>query len=100
MSGVIRWEEPPSTPALRAAARAREWAATAAALRKKPGQWAVIKEGSIHGFGNDVTYIRKGQGPFAPEGAFEALQRVDPDPGRRSSARTGKVYARYVGDSP
>lgn len=96
MSGIVRWEQPPSLPALRAAEKAARWQSIADGLRARPGEWAVIKEGSINGLTNDVTYIRKGTGPFAPAGAFEALQRTDPnDPGARG--RTGKVYARYIG---
>lgn len=97
MTGVIRWEEPPSTGRGTAEAKAEQWRPMAEQLRAEPGKWALVDEGNVHGQTALVGYIRTGRGPFAPAKSFEAKQRTDPEPLRSLAPRTGKVYARYVG---
>lgn len=65
-----------------------DWYATAAALRNRPGEWAiVIASGEAHSkrAAQDVArYIRNGSGNM-PKGMFEATTRGD------------EVFARYIG---
>jgi hypothetical protein len=84
---------------MRAEAKAAKWRPVADQLRARPGQWAVIAEGAIRDQNQLLGYIRSGSGPFAPRGSFEASQRTDPDT-VSLHGRTGKVYARYVGETP
>ena len=91
MSGVLRWEEPPN----RRQSKAARWASVAAELRARPGEWAVIEEtGTNTTTASTVQYIKKGDGPFAPIGAFEAISRSERGENRLIKTQ---VYARYVG---
>jgi hypothetical protein len=64
-----------------------QYSAIAAALRKRPGKWALVAEGLKTGTAGSLGYrIRTGHGPFAPVASFEA--RV---------VGAAKLYARYVG---
>ncbi len=96
MTGVLRWEEPPN----RRQNKATRWAPVAAELRARPGEWAVIEETSNQtSTAATVQYVKKGDGPFAPLGAFDAISRTERLPkGPGGGALTvTKVYARYVG---
>jgi hypothetical protein len=91
---VLRWEEPPSHGNT-SQPDAGRWAPIAAALKERPGEWAVIAEGLKPGTsGPMVTRIKKGQrGCWAPAGAFEAR-------GRSNGDGLVRLYARYVGEQP
>lgn len=92
MSGVLRWEQPPN----RRRSKAERWTPVADELRARPGEWAVIEETG----GNSTTasataqYVKKGEGPFGPAGAFDAISRTTKDDGGRHHVM---VYARFVG---
>lgn len=96
---VIRWEDPPvptwngRPAASRTASRSVPATGIVADLLASPGRWALIAEVPASTSGPLVTRIRRGSGPFAPAGAFEATSRQGHD-GQRL------VYARYVGGAP
>lgn len=81
----IRFEDPPKAPS--------SWADVAEELRAQPGRWAVVRDKSSgvkpNGFFTYASRIRRGTGPFAPAGSFEAVVR-DVDGEMR-------VFARFVG---
>ncbi len=83
---VIRWEEPPGIKG----GPVHDWAAIAAALRSRPGQWAVVAVCR-----NQATAGSTAQG--VRRGKYEVL-----GPGFEAKARTvdgePRVYARYVGE--
>lgn len=85
---AIRWEEPPA----RSHGRAYDWAAIGAALKAKPGQWALaVVCPNTATAGSTARYVRAG--------AYHALREL----GRfEATARTvegeARVYARYVGE--
>ena len=80
----IKWEEPPRAAAGRGADSELE--AILDALRSRPGEWALIREGTHNSF---AANIRNGHGLWI-RGEFDATQRKRDD---------GKfdVWARYVG---
>lgn len=89
---IIRWEDPPD----RHRTMELKWHTTAGALRDRVGQWAVLLESANSTQCSSlVQYIKRGEGPFAPKGSFEALSR---------SVKRGEgnqaVYARFVGEAP
>jgi hypothetical protein len=96
VSGVLRWEKPPTGKDMRAADQLARWTPVADELRARPGEWAVVAEGDTQDFNRIIGYIRGGRGPFAPEKSFEARQRTEPTKGARGG-RTGRIYARYIG---
>lgn len=89
MSGVLRWEDPPtpdrrgtkSRPAL------ADWALVFAQLRDRPGAWALVTENAQSAAAIQIREGRlRGSGPG---GAFDAkCVRVD---------GALRLYARYVG---
>lgn len=93
--GVIRWEDPPRqmggrVAGARKAAWDNRWAATVAALRARPGQWAVMYEGTDGTASSLASRVRGGLDPrWQPAGAYEAVARC----------RDGRTvtYVRYVG---
>lgn len=87
MNGVIRWEAPRGRSA--DARRAAELAPAAEELQGRPGDWAVIHEGTSNSCATTTTYVKQGRGPFAPKGSYEATSKT--------SGGKGVTYARYVG---
>ena len=85
---IVRWEDPPP----HGLSGMSKYSATAAALRKRPGKWALVVEGLKTSTAGSLAYqIRKGREPFAPAASFES---------RCVGAAGGtdaRVYARYVG---
>lgn len=80
----IKWQNPPSDQRT-----TTPWTEIAKALRERPNEWALVKEGT---FASVATTIKFGtKTAFRPAGSFEA---------RTSKAAEGKcdVYARYVGE--
>ena len=64
------------------------WAAIAAALMARPGEWAMVKEAT---FVNVAVHIRTGSyTAFVPAGAFEATCR-------NTKNGKGDIWARFVG---
>lgn len=89
MSGVLRWEDPPPVAVRHQGQRVTAWAVIAYQLRERPGEWAVVYEGS-----RDMTAvarIKSGKSWFAPAGSFEAVHRRLPTGGEA-------IYARYIGE--
>lgn len=78
----IVWQDPPPD------GRARNnWTAVAAALRARPGEWALVASGASSSL---ATQIRSGRRvAFGPAGSFEAVSRKRPD-GKHD------IYARAV----
>lgn len=86
---VLRWEAPPPARRRRVSEVAADHDAIAAALRARPGRWAVIASGSVQT--GLVAQIRRGAMPaYQPTGAYEAV--------RRTVEGRVVVYARFVGD--
>lgn len=81
MTEVIAWKPPPGQPRRRA-----RYHYVAAELRRRPGQWALVKASvSPAGARATVSQIRRGLVPaFLPTGHFEAV------------VRGLGVYVRYV----
>lgn len=87
MTGIV-WEEPPA--ALRGSTA--QIAAFAAALRERPGEWALYPRAiSATSMGSIGTRIKAGGSAFTPAGSFDAVTRVV-DGERR-------LYVRYVGEA-
>ena len=82
----IKWQAPP-----RSATRAVvDWAPIAAALRSRPGEWALVRQNAPHS--TDGNSIKTGRlAAFRPAGSFEA---------RTHTVGAGRfdVYARFVGE--
>lgn len=87
---VIRWEDPPEPSLSRLPERSRlNHAAIAACLRRKPGAWALVDEGSA-AYTISST-IRTGQiAAYHPGGSFEAVGRV--------VHGMARLYVRFVAD--
>jgi hypothetical protein len=84
----IEWAEPP--PAKGKAYPKGVYVEIADALRKNPGQWAIVKQDCQ---GNLALFIRTGRTKgFTPAGSFEAVSRAN---GLGRGRAT--VYARFVG---
>lgn len=86
-SSLVKFAEPPITRGGRAESpRNRE---IAEALRKHPGEWALVAEGEK----NDglAVRIRTGKAKSFAEGTWEATSR-------RNEENTIDIYARFVGD--
>lgn len=81
-SGVV-WEDPPPP-------HAGDSGPLAAALRARPGEWAVVYPAAKSQAA--APAIRRGMGSWAPAGSFEAISRSNED-------GTFRVYARFVGES-
>ena len=80
----IKWQEPPTDGRIRG-----QWEKVAAALRGRPGEWALVRERAD---ASQAIRIKRATIPaFSPAGSFEAVSRKRED---------GKfdVYARYVGE--
>ena len=86
MSGVIRWEEPPR----QTQGPVHNWAAIAAALQARPGEWALIAVCETRATaGTTAKYVRESFYEPLKTGQYEAKSRtVDGE---------FRVYARYVG---
>lgn len=86
----LKWQDPPPNAAGRPSLT--DWRAVAAALRERPGEWALVVEGvSI----STATNIKKARlVAFAPAGSFEAVARNGSNKTKRAD-----IYARYVGES-
>lgn len=86
MPPIAAWETPPQPGASRPTTRHEEfpWHEVAEALRARPGEWALLREGMD---GRSTAYNVKHARftPFRPEGAFDAV------------ARGGRVYVRFIG---
>jgi hypothetical protein len=78
----IKWEE----PGLKRRARI-DWVSVFAALRSRPGAWALVAENASPGTAQN---IKRGRLGGASAGEFDAVMR-----GLKDSR--GSVYARYVG---
>lgn len=87
---VIRWEEPPPPSLSRSPEKRRlEHWAIAECLRRRPGVWALVAEGSW--FHTLTSQIKFGSlAPYRPAGSFDAVARQVGDATR--------LYAKYVGD--
>jgi hypothetical protein len=84
----LEWREPP--PSRRGKHSAGKGAATAAALRQRPGVWARISQDGNSG---TAIAIKSGKASaFSPGGSFEAVTRKRPD-------GNFDIYARYVGEN-
>ncbi len=94
MTGVIRWEEPPTPTSAgrpRGQISGEEWREAANELRANPGEWGVIEEGERRRVENTALCIRYGRQPvWSPSGAFEAASRKVKD--------KHVLYARFVGE--
>jgi hypothetical protein len=92
MSELI-WDNPPAAGGPGIGAHARRWYEIAGELKKRPGDWAIVRSGDLtEHFSAHTTAgnIRRGLlTAFRPVGAFEAVARKVDDEVR--------VYARYVG---
>lgn len=88
---VIRWEEPTNA---RRNIFDEKWRATAEELRSRPGDWGVIVESGYSEATGLVSAIKRGKGPFAPAGAFDAASRTVTD---ARGSKVVRAYARYVG---
>jgi hypothetical protein len=90
VSGVIRWEDPPS-PDPRGGYRnphIADWSLVAAQLRDRPGRWGVVSERAQSGV---AVNIREGKlAGFKPAGSFDAKNV------RVNGLLT--LYARYIGE--
>lgn len=97
MHRVLRWEDPPAPVAglPRGVPRtfACRWRDVSDSLRYRPGQWAVIYEGTQAMASHHAIRINDGRGSFAPAGVFEAVTR------KVGPSQTRVVYARYLGRS-
>ncbi len=89
LQGIIRWEAPPDPDhdSYRRRHR-RSWAIVALELRRNPGKWAVIEEGTAN-VRNLANRITTGQGPWAPARSYQTATR--------SHDGTSTLYAVYVG---
>lgn len=88
---VLRWEGPEDERR----SWGDVWKQVADELRAAPDQWGVVLEGNSTQCATLVQKIKKGEGPFAPAGAFEACSRTR---GGRGEGRQ-VVYARYKEDN-
>lgn len=85
----IQWEQPP--PENRGRRAGSKWDDFAAALRSRPGEWALMTDS---GDNSMVNRVKKGApSAFQPEGSFEATGRKQPGTSRY------KVWARYIGEN-
>lgn len=84
MAEDIKWQDPPPSKRVY---RHEHWQTVFAALRQRPGTWALVEEGANAGTG---SLIKNGRYSGTEAGEFDAVVRSRPD---------GKfdVYARYVG---
>jgi hypothetical protein len=95
--GPIRWEAPPPRAAKggggpRAGYVHRNWEIIGAALRARPGEWAVACNApSAITAGTIANHIRRGIYTRMGEGPFNAVSRTVEGQHR--------VYARYVGEA-
>jgi hypothetical protein len=92
---IVRWEAPPPRHPLQERFRTRErigpWQPVADALRRKPGEWAVVWEGTRQSRAGYLAWvIRKG----ALQG-FEAAGDFDAVTAKLADDRWA-VYARWV----
>lgn len=87
---VIRWEDPPPASVSRKPERSKlDHGAIAACLRRRPGAWALVDEGSWSG--THTTAIRTGSlFAYRPCGSFDAVAR-------QVNGIT-RLYVRYLGD--
>lgn len=83
----IKWEEPPAD-----GRRQTRWDLVAAALRERPGEWAMVKENTSSSTAVNISLGRLIS--FRPAGAFEARSvKAAKEGGERRD-----VYARFVGE--
>ena len=78
---ILRWEEPRPQASGPAPGNGRNgaaasWADVIADLRARPGEWAVVLEGTQHQASSVASYIRTGQYGFGPAGSFASATRV------------------------
>lgn len=89
MSAVIDWQEPPPPALVRRPhlTRVSALAGLAEELRARPGDWALVYDGSSYGKASGMaTHIRLGQvRAFTPTGDFDAV------------SHKGRTWARYMG---
>lgn len=78
----IKWENPPAD------GRSR-WTEIFAELRKRPNEWALVREEAPV---STASQIKKGLLGNSRPGEFEARSVHGDNPSR------GKIYARYVGE--
>ncbi len=93
LTGVLRWERPPSTNNTGGTPYRRAWAVVAADLRNNPGEWGIVLENGGTNGGSVVARINNGQTQwFLPAGAFLAVQRTLP-------GNNVTVFAVYLGEN-
>ncbi|WIA95769.1 hypothetical protein [Curtobacterium sp. MCBA15_004] len=80
----IKWEDPEPDARIK-----YDWAAMLAALRSRPGEWALIFEDAP---ASVATNLKRGIYADSKPGEFETARRSV----KKSRA---KIYARYVGGS-
>lgn len=85
MSGLT-WEDPPPIARGGVPAVLTDWAAVAAELRTKPGEWGWVPAASVRAASQAAHLITTGQN--------KAMKRAGP---MEATARLGRVYVRYVG---
>ena len=84
----ISWEAPPE-PA--GGAKAGVWSPIAAAVKKRPGQWAKVRTYSGSASARNIaSHINKGRIAAFDGGGYEATSRTNHD-------GTYSIYLRYVG---
>lgn len=91
LAKVIRWEDPPPARTPGKTNPSSRFSELAEELRRQPGMWALVLDGTRGATSGLASTIRGGKTScFAPAGDFEAVCR----------AANGKrlVYARYLGD--
>ena len=94
MTDEIVWEAPPPSRQGQGGGRPSRMDPLAAALRTRPGEWALAYQCEASNVASRRMYgITRGiAASFRPAGAFEATSRkVDGE---------YRVYARYVGEQP
>lgn len=77
MTAVIRWEKPPVARSQGGGKRLSRLTPLADELRARPGEWALVHEGTSPGQATGMaTHIRLGQVmAFSPAGDFDAVSR-------------------------
>lgn len=88
---AVTWQEPPADDG-RAKGREPKYLDIAAALRERPGDWALIAEETWATMANQIR--SGGLVAFRPRGAFEARPvAIDGKPASRA-----QIFARFVGE--
>jgi len=90
----IDWREPPPDGRDGSVGRPSKWAPIAEELKKKPGEWARLKENVRDG---TVTRFKNGTVKAFAEGFEVVSRRIEGD--NEGPPYMVDIYARYVGDA-